>query len=362
MSSVGAIAGPLDLTVAGFRFYSAIPFPHVGRKWVTQMAHMISVDVSTLEAEAQFERTIEALKNAGWTIGDTPGQIGIVENEAEPATPVVPTIIRCQDPKHAQAVGAITPDTFAILEGLSLTGIETTLAESVPRGIAVDRVVIGFNWTLVRAGDLCGIARSPSRGTEGARTIRPDGGFAGQDLRNLAGNLKSLDPLRRSLGLAAVNAYWNRVDVPDAARDYVAPRGGLASIEAPGDGAIIIGGFRGALKRLPKARIVEREPKPGDIPVNEAPEAYKSAETLAITAQTLMNGSLAPILAASHSVPQRILVGPSCPACPALFDHGIDEVFGAVIKDPDAAESFIVESGTMIMLDHIATNRTLRRN
>lgn len=254
----------------------------------------------------------------------------------------------------------LAPDACAILIALGQMAVEQSLCNSVPSGHTVDKVVVGFNWTLVRAGALCGIARSPARGTEGARTIRPAAGFSGMDLRDLAANLVSTDPLERSVGLAAVNCFWNRPDVPDAAQPYLAERGGLASIEAPGEGAIIVGGFRGALKRLPQARIVEREPKPGDIPVGDAPAAYKNANTLAITAQTLMNGSLAPVLRASDMVPHRILVGPSCPACPILFDHGIDELFGAVIKDPDAAERFILETGTMIMLDHIATNRTLR--
>lgn len=176
----------------------------------------------------------------------------------------------------------------------------------------------------------------------------------------MAQNLKSIDPLRRSLGLTAINAYWNRIDPPQEIEPFLVSRGGLATIEAPGDGAIIVGGFRGALKRLPKARIVEREPKPGDIPASDAKAALANARILAITAQTFMNASLAPLLAASTRVPYRILLGPSCPASPILFEHGVDEVFGAVIVDPDAAETFILESGTMIMLDHIATNRTLR--
>ncbi|MEM8591411.1 MAG: DUF364 domain-containing protein, partial [Pseudomonadota bacterium] len=238
--------------------------------------------------------------------------------------------------------------------------LERALAESVKPGLTVDKVMIGFNWTLVRAGDLCGIARSPARGTEGARTIRPERGFAGVELRDLAQNLCSLDPLRRSLGLAAINAFWNRPDPPASVAKHLTSRGGLQSIAPPGEGALIIGGFRAALKRLPQARIIEREPKPGDIPASAAPAAFRTAKTLAITAQTLMNGSLEPILRQSQMVPLRLLLGPSCPVTPILFDHGINEAFGAVIKDAHAAEDFIAESGTMIMLDHIAENRTIR--
>ncbi len=58
-------------------------------------------------------------------------------------------------------------------------------------------------------------------------------------------------------------------------------------------------------------------------------------------------------------VPSRLLVGPSTPLCPLLFNFGLTELSGAVIIDADAAETFILESGTMIMLDHIAESRYL---
>ena len=70
--------------------------------------------------------------------------------------------------------------------------MEKMLAESVASDVYVDKVIIGYNWTLVRAGDLAGIARSPERGTEGARTIRPPEGFVGKPLRELAEYLLAL--------------------------------------------------------------------------------------------------------------------------------------------------------------------------
>lgn len=238
--------------------------------------------------------------------------------------------------------------------------MEKVLVESVASNVYVDKVIIGYNWTLVRAGSLAGIARSPERGTEGARTIRPPEGFTGKSLRELAGYLCSDDSLKRSLGLAAVNAWWNRQELLPEAKRYESPTGGLSAIQPPGDGVIIVGGFRGAQKRLPLSRIVEREPKPGDLSVEEASEAFEQASNLAITAQTLMNGSLSSILEQSHMVAHRSLIGPSAPLCPYLFDFGLDEISGAVVLNADAAELFILESGTMIMLDHIAQSRYLR--
>lgn len=239
--------------------------------------------------------------------------------------------------------------------------MEYVLSNSVTSNITVDKVIIAHNWTMVRAGELCGVARSPDRGTEGARSIRPAEGFGGKSLRELAGYLCSSDSLMRSVGLAAINAWWNRKEQLTEAAMHESSTGGLSAIEAPGDGVVIIGGFRGAQKRLPMSRIVEREPKPGDISVEDAPKAYKTAKHLAITAQTLMNGSLQSILDLSTMVPQRSLIGPSAPLCPLLFDFGITEISGAVIIDANATETFILESGSMIMLEHIAQSRYLKQ-
>lgn len=320
----------------------------------------VAVDAAGESGRAAWETALADLRAAGWRLGPEDGQIRLADAGDHDPSAQAPTVVRCGTAAEAARFDAIAPDAFAILDGLGGAGLERDLAASVPSGPVADKVAVGLNWTLVRAGDLCGIARSPARGTQGARTIRPDEGFAGKSLRDLAAYLRGFDPLARSLGLAAVNCFWNRPEPAEAVIPLIRPKGGLAGIAPPGDGVVVVGGFRGAQKRLPEARIVEREPKPGDISVEDAPAAFRAARTLAITAETLMNGSLAPILEASAMVPRRLLVGPSAPACPVVLDHGLDETFGAVVIDPDAAERFILETGTMIMLDRIARGRSLR--
>ncbi|MEM7461653.1 MAG: DUF364 domain-containing protein [Pseudomonadota bacterium] len=326
-------------------------------------AQFVAVDVSSDQAQKEFDTAIRELKSLGWTVGGKDGAIKLIEADLfEPQMSDQPSIVVCASRFQVDRFDVVKPQAHDLLEKLGCLDLEAKLANSVISDLAVDKVLIGFNWTMVRAGEFCGIARSPSRDTEGARSIRPEHGFAGQKLRDTASYLCSVDPLSRSVGLAAINAYWNRQQPPDETDGLIHSGGGLSGIPAPGDGVVIVGGFRGAQKRLPKSRIVERQPKPGDISAEDAPKAFRDAKVLAITAQTLMNGSLEPILRASSNVPNRMLVGPSCPACPVILDYGLDEVFGAVIIDPDAAEQFIVESGTMIMLDHIARSRCLRRS
>ncbi|MEM7173112.1 MAG: DUF364 domain-containing protein [Pseudomonadota bacterium] len=323
----------------------------------------VAVDLSNGKAEAEFDRAVNCLRSLGWTIGDGCQSIELVpaeQFECEGKSGV--HIVRCASSASVKKFGAIKPDAFEIVSRLGGADLETALAESVSAHPIVDKVLVVLNWTLIRAGDLRGIARSPSRGTEGERTIRPESGFVGKSLKEVAAYLCSLDPLPRSLGLAAVNAFWNRLDPTEDVKQLIQTNGGLGGIEAPGDGVVIVGGFRAAQKRLPKARIVEREPKPGYIAVEDAAQAYKQAKVLAITAQTLMNGTLEPILRASTIVSRRMFVGLSTPLCQHILAHGVDEAFGAVIIDPDATEKFINETGSMIILDHIARSRCLRHS
>ncbi len=107
------------------------------------------------------------------------------------------------------------------------------------------------------------------------------------------------------------------------------------------------------MQRLPHAKIVEREPKPGDIPVEQFPNVVGQAKNLVIPAQTLMNGSLECILRLSQTVPSKILLGPSAPLAPVWLDHGFTQICTSVVVDADAVERFISETDTMIMMDHL---------
>ena len=275
---------------------------------------------------------------AGWRIGSPSGGTKQISAADGPALRPLPGGFPDSDDAEV--------DGHALLRLSGGGGLDVALAESVTARTPVDEVLVGLNWSFVRAGRFAGIARSPDRGTEGARTVRRGAPIAGRPLSELAGWLCSLDPLRRSIGLAAVNAFWNRSDRPPATRPW-----GLARFDPPGEGLVIVGGFRAAAARLPAARIIEREPKGGDFPADDAGPALAGAKAIAITAQTLMNGSLEPFLIRIGHIAERMLVGPSTPVAPPVLDAGLTRAAGLAITDPDAAAAFIKETGTMIVLD-----------
>ncbi|MEM7721100.1 MAG: DUF364 domain-containing protein [Pseudomonadota bacterium] len=286
-----------------------------------------------------WAQAVRFLSEAGWTLRDLPGgEVMLAVTDG----PDLGLLLETRPAPDAEI------DGHGLLRAAGGGALDSVLADSVTATDTVEEVLVGFNWVFVRAGRYAGIARSPNRGTEGARTARPGEPIKGRPLRAMAGWLCSLDPLRRAIGLAAINAFWNTKDGPTAKDKW-----GLARFETPGDGLVIVGGFRAAMDRLPMAKIIEREPMGRDVPVDQAGRVLAEANAIAITAQTLMNGSLEPLLARAAHIPVRLLVGPSAPVAPVVLDHGLTAVSGLCITDPDTARSFIAETGTMIAMDHM---------
>ena len=80
------------------------------------------------------------------------------------------------------------------------------LIESIPAEPVVEDCVIGLNWTFVRAGRYAGIAMTFQGSSPSGLA---DGPYIGRTLRDVAAGLKSWDMLRASVGMAAVNAWFN---------------------------------------------------------------------------------------------------------------------------------------------------------
>lgn len=285
------------------------------------------------------------LEEAGWQVVERPAGVLLTVGSTEigqlsPSLPADEDLV----------------DGHAMLRAAGAGRLDVALAATINSAEVVDEVLVGLNWSMVRVGDKAGIARSPERGTQGARTVRGDQPIAGQTLGRLAGWLCSLDPLRRSIGLAAINAYWNHPE-----NGAVASGWGFSGYTPPGEGLVIVGGFRAVQQRLSAARIVEREPQGNDIPASKAAEALANAKSVAITAQTLMNGSLEPLLAQISPTADRLLVGPSTPVAPVLFEHGLDRAAGLAITDVPGATAFIKETGTMIAKPELTATLQISR-
>ena len=74
-----------------------------------------------------------------------------------------------------------------------------------------------------------------------------------------------------------------------------------------------------------------------------------SAEFVAVTASAIVNGSLPHILALARNA-HILMLGPSTPLAPALFDMGIGVLSGFVARDIDGLALAVTEGGAVAAL------------
>lgn len=203
-----------------------------------------------------------------------------------------------------------------------------------------DQVLIGLNWTAVVGPLGVGLAHSPARGTSGCHGLPAPGTYAGQKLAELARLTAAENVFEQAIGYAAINAYHNRFDLEGSEKN------GLDLIEDFGEQTVVIGQFPGLANRVPNAAVIERNPRPGCYPESAAADLLPNAKHVLITASAFTNGSLGGLLALTNDA-RIILVGPSAPLSPTLFDWGIDSVCGFVVRNSEALLRIIMEGGAV---------------
>lgn len=201
------------------------------------------------------------------------------------------------------------------------------------------RVCIGQYWTVVVAASGAGLASTlrSERHIHGEQPVRDAGRLHLRSAVELASLLRSSSTPEASLGLAAVNALLN-----PAARGLRASKAvDLLRERGRGCRVAMIGHFPFA-ERLAEdcgeLWVFERGIGrcEGDRCEAEMAELLPRADVVAVTATTLMNGTLAGVLAGVRRDAFLMMLGPSTPLVPALFELGFDVLCGTLVDDPEA--------------------------
>jgi len=221
----------------------------------------------------------------------------------------------------------------------------------------VERIVIGLNWTLVQGPDGVGLAQSPRKGTPGCNSLPDSGVLADKSLRELAELANSWNPFETAIGIAAINAATNTAAKIDQLK--TTNENGLDVFKDVDGPVSIVGRFPYLDDRLPDANIIERKPKDGEFPEHAFGELIGNAEAAIITASTLVNHSLANIMAAARNT-RVALVGPGVPLDPALHSHGIEVLSGLLIEDAEGAARAVAEGAGAKALKKFGREITLR--
>ncbi len=203
----------------------------------------------------------------------------------------------------------------------------------IPSGIRVDNCIIGKLWTTVRANGTVGVART--MGDPGEHPEETARQFAGEFLREAANVLKWDSLVRASVGVAAMNAFYN---IPALAQRSATPPfwGEIGAGEVT-----VVGQLRNLEKELRNVctPTILPLPEPGQVDGVYA-EALK-AKIVFLSGDSLINGVLPELLEKVGPESEVSLAGASVPAAPILFayDNPIHNLSGLYAAIPGTVEA-----------------------
>jgi uncharacterized protein (DUF4213/DUF364 family) len=206
------------------------------------------------------------------------------------------------------------------------------------------KVRIGAFWTCVRTTVGAGMASSMTAAARphDGHPVADSGGLDARRPLDLVSMLNGPSPMEAAVGLAAVNALLGVPDGPVTASKAV----DLLLDRCRDRRVALIGRFPFAEALRPSCRelwVFERDGRGAetDHGEKEMPGLIPAADIVAITATTLLNGSLDDVL--RHVAPDAwtMMLGPSTPMSPVLFELGFDVLCGTVIDDAGAVISAV---------------------
>lgn len=213
--------------------------------------------------------------------------------------------------------------------------VDDLLGSLPAEGVALRDLRIGAFWTVVWTEPGAGLA-STQRDTHtphGHSLIRWAGDLLEHNAQQLAGLLRARSPMEAALGMATVNALL-RVD--EAA---LTDRNASEEIIRRGEGkrVVIVGHF----PFIPKVRravghldVLELDPGPDELPPVAAEQVIPGADVVAITGTSLVNGTFEGLVRLCRRDAYVLVLGPTSPLSPVLFDYGVDLIAGTRVVDP----------------------------
>jgi uncharacterized protein (DUF4213/DUF364 family) len=179
----------------------------------------------------------------------------------------------------------------------------------------------------------CGLASTFHEPHPSHRLVRNAGSLTGLPALELAQYARSDNVLEASIGMAAINSL---IDIDEArcvdenALDVLARKGRDKNVA-------IVGRFPWIPKLRSVARtlwVIEQSPQEGELPAEAAAEVLPQADVVGLTGTSFVNHTVDRLLDLSKNS-FVVMVGPTTPLSPLLFDYGVDVLAGVTVVEPD---------------------------
>jgi len=214
-----------------------------------------------------------------------------------------------------------------------LEEILTTLPE---KQTVIRKVIVGVHWTLV-ASKYGGLASTIVRQEQhGHSPVRDVGTLTEKSAQELAKWVLSDNLLEASIGMAAVNSL---LEIDEQSLQEI-NASEVIGRECKDKNLVVVGHFPFAEKMKAIARhcwVIEKRPFGDDFPEEKSKEFIPQADVVAITGTAFINHSIENLLSLCSPKAMIIILGPSTPMSPLLFEHGISFLSGCRVVDEELA-------------------------
>ncbi len=199
-------------------------------------------------------------------------------------------------------------------------------------------------WTAV-VSKHCGLSSTfRDEGPSHERGVRDVGSLTRKTALELVEYARSNSLLEASIGMATINSL---IDIDESkcieknAFEIILEKG-------QGKNVAIVGHFPWIPKLREKVKnlwVLEQRLREGDLPAEEAEIILPQCDVVGITGTSFINHTLEELLSLCKGV-YVVLIGPTSPLSPILFDYGIDAICGSKVVDVDKVIRSISEGAT----------------
>ena len=211
-------------------------------------------------------------------------------------------------------------------------GILDDLISSLTEDSEVRELHTCVFWTAVLSKH-CGLASTFHEPHPNHRPVRDVGSLTQLSALRLAQYARSDNVLEASIGMAAINSLIDIDEtkcIEENAFDVLALKGRDKNIA-------IVGRFPWVPKLRRIARtlwVIEQRPQEGELPTGAAEEVLPQADVVGITGTSFINHTVERLLDLSKNS-FVVIVGPTTPLSPVLFDYGVDILAGVKVVEPE---------------------------
>ena len=227
------------------------------------------------------------------------------------------------------------------------------LINSVPEDLSVIDYMVGLHWTIIRSEKGIGLAKTLRGGKAGTELKN----IIGMPLKELAGFVKAWNMMDASLGLAAINSILNtQANVMDVSE----PKESNSEDHNPedfnaftnyvfetNDKNVAVVGYLPKIEELRcicNLSILDRNSQNADFPDSACEYILPEQDLVFITGTAFINKTMPRLLELSRQA-RVILLGPSVPISPILYEHGVDVIAGMVVSDEQLLWEAVQQGG-----------------